>query len=234
MPSRENGAVTRNDTPIVVLGAGGHAKVVIEILEAVGGWKIEGLISDKADPTRTVAGYHIIGGDADWARIIDSGITHAAMGLGGWTDNQARWDLFERAAAAGFQLVSAVHPSAIVSPSVRIGEGSMVSPGAILHAEVEIGRNTIILPGSTIDHETVIGDHVLVATGVTVGAQVEIGNGAFLAISSAVTSRTRIGAGALVAAGAVVIADVEAATTVFGIPAKPRDPGAAVSADPAD
>lgn len=205
---------------VVVLGSGSHAKVVIDILEQLGGFEILGCVWPDTRKGHTVLGYPLIGDEALWPELVGRGVK-AAIGVGGWTDNQARRELYDAAVSAGFDLVSTIHPSTITSSGVEIGRAACIYPGVSLNTEARLGNDVIVVTGATIDHETTVGDHALVSAGVALGAQVTVEAGALLAIGSTVVSNVTIGANALVAAGAVVIDDVAPNTTVRGVPARP-------------
>lgn len=207
---------------VLVLGTGSHAKVVIEILIEMKK-DIAGCVSGDPNAPKAVLGCPVIGNWENLSDIRRRGITHAAVGVGGWTDNAFRQEVFAMAKSAGFDLVTAIHPSVEMSRSATVGEGSVVFAGAVMQTQVIVGRNVIIATNSQLDHETIVEDHVLVSAGVTVGARVRIQESALLAIGSVVVSDRTIGKGAVVAAGAVVVEDVPPGSRVFGIPAKPKD-----------
>lgn len=208
---------------VVLIGNGGHAKVILDILEAVGQYQVIGVTTAKVDSQDSFCGYPVLGGDGILPGLIKQGVKKAVIGVGGFRDNSLRTKVYERVKAAGFELVSAIHPSAIISKTVVLGEANVIFPGVVINSHVRIGHNVIIATGSTIDHDVLIEDHVLVSAGVTVGANITIKEGALLALGSKVVSDIRIGRGALVAAGAVVVKDVEDETVVFGVPARPKE-----------
>jgi sugar O-acyltransferase (sialic acid O-acetyltransferase NeuD family) len=206
---------------IVILGSGGHAKVVIDILRAMGGFHVLGCIADDSDPDRLVSGVPIIGR----AECVESlaGEGHcAAIGVGGWADNKDRIEVFERAVASGVEIVTAIHPQAHVSPSAVIGRGSVIFPGATIGTEAVVGQNVIIATNSSVDHESQIEDHVLISAGVSIGAHVTLEWAALVAIGATVASGVTVGCESLVAAGAIVIHDVPEGASVRGVPAPPK------------
>ena len=213
----------REELPrIVVLGTGGHAKVVLEILEAAGRFSVLGVVSGDPEAPASVGGYPFLGDFSVLPRLRDDGVEHAAVGVGGWTDNAFRKRVFTLAISAGFQLPPVVHPTAVVPPNVALGAGCVVGSGALLMTEVSIGRNAIVSSGTLIGHETVVGDHALISGGAKVGARVEVRAGAVVAFGATVVSRLVVGENAVVAAGAVAVRDVAAGTRVFGLPAQER------------
>jgi sugar O-acyltransferase (sialic acid O-acetyltransferase NeuD family) len=203
---------------VLGLGAGGHAKVVIEALEAAGGYEIVGLL----DPNRTgsVLGIPVLGDDALLERQYHEGVTHAFIGLGGAGDTAPHRRLYELAKSHGFEIVSVVHPSAVVSRSAQVGEGATVLAHAVVGAEARLGDDVIVNTGAIVEHDCRVGDHVHVASGAALASGVEIGEGAHIGIGASVRQGVRIGSRSLVGAGAAVVEDVEADVVVAGVPAR--------------
>ena len=206
---------------VVVVGSGGHAKVVIDILQAMKDVEIYGITSTSLAAGTTFSGYPVLGDDS-WLVKEMSQEYIIAMGLGGYRDNRLRENIYTHFKSLGFEFINAIHPSAVISSTVRFGEAVVIFPGVVLNTEVVIGNNSIVATGSTIDHETLIGNHVLVSAGVTVGAYTTILDNALLALGSKVISGITIGSGAVVAAGAVVVKNVPDDEMVFGIPASSK------------
>jgi sugar O-acyltransferase (sialic acid O-acetyltransferase NeuD family) len=205
---------------VIVLGSGGHARVVIDILNATHEYQIIGVTSVSLKLGSMFMGIPVIGDDSILFQYKEKGISMVAMGLGGYKNNDSRKKLYSYVKALGLQVVKVIHPGAIISSRTEIGEGVTIFPGVILNTDVRVGNNVIIATGSTIDHETVIEDHVLVSAGVTVGAYVHIKEAAILALGSKVISGIIIGQNSLIAAGAVVVNNIPDNSRVFGIPAK--------------
>jgi len=209
-----------NKEKIIIIGAGGHAKIVIEIIKSIGEFDIVGLIANEDEKENEVMGCQVYKGDDYLDSFYIDGIKCAAIGIGGYRDNRLRKKIYKKVQKIGYIIPPQIHPSAIISSTANISNGSVVFAGVIINPEVKIGENTIIATGSTIDHETVVKDHVLISAGVTVGASVKIEKGVLLALGSKVISGITIGEYALIAAGAVVVDDISANEVVFGIPAK--------------
>lgn len=207
------------DGPVVILGAGGHAKVVVELLRA-SGQTIVGLLD--ADPTpRQVLGVEVLGDDLCLIDLRRDGVARAFVALG---DNRRRAEVGRRLGELGFDLVNAISPQAIVSPSVRLGAGVAIMAGAVINAEGRIDDLAIVNTGAVIDHDAWIGEAAHVAPGSALAGNVTVGRRAFLGIGCSVVPGVSIGDDAVIGAGACVLRDVAAETTAVGVPAQPRRP----------
>ena len=202
----------------IVLGGGGHAKVVVDVLQ-----RLEQNIIGYTDPIQKthVLGVHCIGSDAEIEQY-DPDVVYLANGLGSTRDTITRCQLYQRLTAKWFIFGTIVHPSAVVSQSVSLGSGIQIMAGSVIQTGCTLGNNVILNTCASIDHETTIGDHVHVAPGVTISGKVCIGAGAHIGVGAIVKQGVRIGENSTVGAGAVVLKDVPAGETVFGNPAKMR------------
>ena len=206
---------------IIVIGSGGHAKVVIDIIHQMNAHKIIGVTTNSLEVNSSFCGYPILGDDSVLEKYkMNDGIMHIAMGVGGFKDNIIRKKIYTNVKSLGMTFINVIHPHSIISKSTQIGEGVTIYPGVVINTDVKIGNNVIIATGATIDHETIIEDNVLVSTGATIGAYTLIKDGALLALGSKIISGLTIGSNSLIAAGSVVVKDVESNQKVFGIPAK--------------
>lgn len=201
---------------IVLLGAGGHAKVVIEVFRAMGGWRIAGLL-DSGRSGQTVLGLPVIGGDDDLPRLRRDGVTAAFVAIG---SNALRQKLGSAVAAHGFVMPAAIHPAAVVSPTARVGAGVAVMARAVVAAETMILDLGIINNGAVVDHDNRLGVSAHVAPGCALAGNVQVGDRALVGVGSAVRPGIRIGADAVVGAGSAVVADVPDGAVVGGAPAK--------------
>lgn len=199
--------------PIVILGGGGHARVVIDALRCAG-HVIAGVIDPKPEVAATLpAGVTWLGKDLSRARAAE---VQLAIGVGSLDvgAKNPRPALFKEAKAGGFQILSFCHPSATVAGDVALGEGSQIMAGAILQTGVRTGVNCIVNTGASLDHDCRLGDHVHVAPGAVLSGTVEIGDGSHLGTGAIVIQGIRIGNEVMIAAGAVVTRDVPAAARV--------------------
>ena len=210
-----------NALPVcVILGGGGHARVLIDCLQFSGVAQIYGVL----DPDRSRWGQNmldvpIVGGDELLAEIKLRGVECFAVGLGGTGNNRPRQRLFEFAMSRGLQPLTITHPSSSVSRWAMIGEGSQLLPGSVVNAGATLGMNVIVNSGAIVEHDCAIGSHVHVATGAKLASTVRVGAGAHIGAGATVRQGVAIGDGAIVGAGAVVIAEVEPYTVVVGVPA---------------
>ena len=209
-------------TRVVGLGAGGHAKVVVEILRFHESYELVGLLDPKPElQGKSVLGVPVLGDDDLLSALRRDGISHFFIGLGSIGDTGPRRRLFELAQQHEMVLVDAIHPQAVVSPFAELGEGVTVMAGAVVNACACLGVNVIVNTGAIVEHDCVIGDHVHIATGARLASSVRVGAGAHVGAGATVRQCITIGDGAIVGAGAVVVKDVPPHAVVVGVPARP-------------
>lgn len=205
--------------PIVVIGAGGHAKVAIECLRHTG-WTIVGCTD--ADPSpRTCAGVPVLGSDDILPSLRSDGVAHAFCALG---DNALRERVGRKLIEQGFVLPPVRGPGSNVSPSASIGAGAILMPGSTVNVETMIGDFVIINTNASVDHDGVIGSAAHIGPGCALAGEVEVGARTFVATRSAVIPRIRIGSDVLVGAGSVVVRDLPDGVLAYGVPAIVRQP----------
>jgi UDP-perosamine 4-acetyltransferase len=199
-----------------VLGAGGHAQVVIEALRAMG-HVITGIIAPEPEGTRLL-GVSVLGNDDALPRLRAEGIADAVIGVGG---NRLRGILAERLISLGFNLPIVVHPTAWISPSSVLSLGVVVLQQAALSADTTYGRVALINSGAIVEHNSEIGEAAHIAPGCALGGNVRVGARTLIGIGSVVRPGVAIGADAVVGAGSVVVSNVPMSATVMGCPARP-------------
>ncbi len=197
--------VTEKDG-IVVIGAGGHAKVVISTL-AARGLPIAAVFDD--DDTKW-------GMDAQGIPVSRTERERGGGAIIGIGDNAQRRDV---ASTLKFEWQTVVHPSAYVHPSAKLGRGTVIFAGAVVQPDVVIGDHVIVNTGATVDHDCIVGDYVHLAPGVHLAGSVRVGEGAFLGIGSVVIPGVEIGPWSTLGAGAVAIRDLAAGGVAVGVPA---------------
>jgi len=200
---------------IVVIGAGGHAKVVIECLRFAG-WDVIGCTD--ADPTpRTCAGAPVIGSDAMLAEVRGQGVEHAFCALG---SNAVRERVGQSLIDQGFAVPAVRGPGANLSSSARIGAGTILMPGSTINVESMIGALVIINTNASVDHDGMIGRAAHIGPGSALAGEVWVGARSFIATGSSVIPRIRIGDDVVIGAGSVVIRDLPDRVVAFGNPAR--------------
>jgi UDP-perosamine 4-acetyltransferase len=220
--------------PVVGLGAGGHAKVVAEILSADPAWEVVGLLD--ANPERhgaRVLGVPVLGGDERLPALCATGLRHFFVGLGSVGGSEARARLYALGQSAGLEAVIALHPRAVVSRHARLGPGCVVCAAAVVNPDAFLGVNCIINTAAVVEHDVRLGGHVHVGPGACLAGAVEVGDGSHIGAAASVKQGVLVGRGAVVGMGAVVLRDVPAGAVVVGVPARPLARGAAGRRDAA-
>lgn len=184
---------------IVVYGAGGHGKVVADVVEKQGTYELVGFVDDA--PKDTVFGIPVMGTCADLEGLRGRGVDHAVSAVG---DAGIREMTDNRLLAAGFTLGTAIHPSAQIARGAKLGEGSVVMPGAVVGPDAVLGRSCIINTCSSVDHDCVLGSYVHVAPGAHLCGGVHVGSHALVGAGATALPGTHIGEKITVAAGTVV------------------------------
>jgi sugar O-acyltransferase (sialic acid O-acetyltransferase NeuD family) len=206
--------------PIIVLGTGGHAKVVIEGLRRLSA-NIIGIVAVGARAGQKGPFDIVVIGDDGAVLQHDKNSVALVNGIGSLPGRNPRWPAYQHHAANGYDFATVVHPDACVAEDVTLAEGVQVMAGAVIQPGVRIGRQAIINTGARIDHDCLVGDDVHIAPGATLSGEVRVGDGVHVGTGATVIQLVNIGAGAVVAAGAVVIRDVAEATRVASVPARP-------------
>ncbi len=205
--------------PVIVLGAGGHAKVVIDALQAAGADVLGAVDPDQATHGKSILGVSVLGAD-------DVVLGHApdaialANGVGSTAPSSRRQDLYRRFFDAGYAFAPVLHPSAVIGGEVELADAVQIMAGAVVQPGCRIGANAIINTRASVDHDCVIGDHVHIAPGAVLGGGVIIGGGSHIGAGATVIQNIRIGDHVLVAAGAAVVTDVPDGGRIAGVPAR--------------
>jgi UDP-perosamine 4-acetyltransferase len=204
---------------VVVYGAGGQARVLLELMDRAGICPIAGLIDDNPDFIGTkVEGVNVLGPIDRIGTLIRVHRIHRAVIAVG--NNELRKKFAQHARGLGLRLPVLIHPNAYVSPTAKLGDGTVVMAGAVVSAHVTMGELGIINTRASIDHDCYLGDCVHVAPGVTLAGGVTVGNGTLVGVGSSVLPGLCIGDDSIVGAGSVVIRDVPSNCTVVGNPAR--------------
>ena len=203
----------------LIIGAGGHGKVVLDILRSGDQYRPIGFVD--ADPKLAgtkVGSLPVFGAIHLLARLISQHrIAAAIIAIG---DNRARFSYAKAVDDVRLPLINAVHRSAVVSPSAKLGRNVVIAANAVVCTESNIGDFAIINTAATVDHECEIGPAVHICPGAHLAGRVRVDGGAFVGLGANVIQCLRVGAGAIVGAGAVVLKDIPAYATAVGVPAR--------------
>jgi acetyltransferase EpsM len=219
--------VTRR--PLVVVGGGEHARVVVDAARASGDWEVLGIVdADPVERTRSLLSLDHLGTDAEYlASVVDVSPDRRAalvLGIGSVGVPVAR-----RAAVARYDVAEAgawaaiVHPFAWVSPAAVLGPGAVVLAGAVVNAGAEIGAQAIVNSRAVVEHDAVVGAFAHLGPGAILGGAARLGEGAFAGMGCLIRDHVIVGPDTVVGMGAAVTADVPSGVTVVGVPARPAD-----------
>lgn len=207
---------------LIVLGAGGHGRVVADALIA-SGRRVRGFID--ADPHKRnlrVFDLPVLGGD-DVLSSLSPEDVELANGIGSAGVMHVRQRVYAAAIDRGFRFATVVHPTAIVASSAMLAPGTQVLAGAVVQPFATVGENSIVNTGAIVEHDVQIGSHVHISPRVVLAGEVRVGDLVHIGVGATVIQQITIGIGAFVAAGAVVVANVPAAKRVMGVPARVQD-----------
>lgn len=202
--------------PLVLLGAGGHARVLLALVRAVGrpllGVCDPGLLAEGLDQWE---GLTVLGNDNALDRYGPDEV-NLLLGVGQLTRSSSRARLYGVWSGRGYSFLPLVHPVAWVSPDVELPDGAQIMAGAVVQPGCVLGRNTIINTRASIDHDCRIGTNVHVAPGAVLCGAVEVGDGAFIGAGAVLIQGLRVGPGAIIGAGVTLVRDLAPGAVVVG------------------
>ncbi len=187
---------------VIIIGAGGHGRVIADIIRANGD-TVLGFLDD--DNTKDV-----LGSISDYSKYADA---YFIVGIG----NNA---LRKKLSALPVKWYTAIHPSAIVSPSAVISEGTAIMPNAVINANAVVGKHCIVNTGAIVEHDDNIGDYSHVSVGAKIGGTVKAGQSVWIGIGATVINNVTICDECTIGAGAVVIDNITTSGIYVGVPAK--------------
>lgn len=200
----------------IVYGAGGHAKVVIDILQACDE-EILGIIDDNSSELQWNS-FPILGRGSDLKKIkLDYQDVLIIIAIG---DNLTRMNIANRLSREGFSFGKAIHPSAIIGSSVSVGEGTVIMPNVVVNAHSCIGEHVVINTSATVDHDCKVDSFAHVSPGVHMAGNVQIGRCTIIGVGSSIIPGVNIGESTVVGAGSCVVKDIPNCVLAFGSPAR--------------
>lgn len=197
---------------LIILGNGGHARVVAELARSLGA-ELRGFVGPREDTSEWL-------GDDDWLIGQEIAGVVLANGIGGIGDNGTRDAIFSKFSKRGFVFPPMVHPDARVAGDVHLGNGAQVMRGALVQAGTRVGSNAIVNTGAIVDHDCQLGRSVHVAPGATLSGGVRLGDLCHVGTGAVIIQNIEVGADAIVAAGALIIRSVAAGSRVCGVPGR--------------
>lgn len=208
---------------VVLIGAGGHARVVLDAARAAG-FDVVAAVDQRAELHGTrIDGVLVVGDETRLDRMEAERVEGLILGVGSIDVTSSRSTLFSRMAARGLALPAVRHPGATISASAMVGDASVVFAGAVLNPHAHIGRNVIVNTAAVVEHDCVVADHAHLSPGALLAGGVSVGTGSHIGIGAVVIQGVRIGAGVMVGAGTVVLHDLPDGARVAGVPARPID-----------
>ncbi|WP_127836706.1 acetyltransferase [Clostridium prolinivorans] len=204
---------------IVLVGAGGHCKVIIDIINSNKEFEIAG-ITDKLNIGGNLLGIPIIGSDEVLQDLFKKGVEYAFVSVGSIDNLIFRYELYKKLKQIGFKIPTLIHKNAIVSPYTTIEEGVCVMANAVVNANAYIGKNSIINTSSIIEHDCIIGHNCHISPGAKLGGNCKIDDNVHIGIGATVIQGINIGENTTIGAGAVVIDNIGDNKVAVGVPAK--------------
>lgn len=206
---------------IILVGTGGHAKVIVDIIKRENKYQIIGCVTADTNIS-DFEGLRVFGSDMMLQHIFAKGVVKAFVALG---DNNTRKMVCEQLVTIGFEIISIVHPSAQIGQNCIIGIGTCIMAGAVINPSSSIGNGCIINTNSSIDHDCYIGDYVHIGPGCSIAGNVQIEKETFLGVGTSVIPKIEIGSKCIIGAGSVVIRNIPDNSVAYGIPASIKKNG---------
>ena len=200
---------------LILIGAGGHARSCIDVIEQEGKFKITGIVGLESELGLQVNGYEVIATDKNLSTLIGKA-QFALIALGQISSPDARVSLYQQVSKAGFDLANVVSPTAYVSPSAQIGNGTIVMHGAIINAGVKVGSNCIINSRALLEHDTQVLDNCHISTGAILNGGVLVEEGCFIGSGTIVKEGVSIGERSVVGMGSLVRSSLSANSRFLG------------------
>jgi sugar O-acyltransferase (sialic acid O-acetyltransferase NeuD family) len=208
--------------PLVILGTGGSAYDVLDIVEAINAirptWEAVGFLDDVRSAGIHHLGLEVLGPLRDAARFTAGFFVNAIAGEGSF---RQRLEILTSTRMDHDRFATLVHPGSSVSSRARLGRGVVVNPGVVVAGGVAIGNHVMLCTGCVVGHESSIGDGSILAPGSVVSGLVEIESSCYIGAGAMVRQKLRVGTRSLIGMGAVVVRDVEPGSTQIGNPARP-------------
>ncbi|AXI10461.1 acetyltransferase [Oceanobacillus zhaokaii] len=202
-------------TKLVLIGAGGHSKVIQDIVAENRDIELYAIVDDAF--TKTVKKEGIIQGNTSLLDTLQKEEFQYCLAIG---NNRIRKKLFEKFCIPIEQYATLIHSSAVISKSAVVGNGTVIMPNVVVNGDSVIGNHSILNTGSVVEHDNVLGNYVHLSPNATLAGTVSIYEGTHIGAGAVVIPGMHIGRWSVIGAGGVVVADVEDNVTVVGVPAR--------------
>ncbi len=197
-------------TAIIIYGAGGHGKTLLDLLRTLGTYQVAGFVDDGLPPGQTIMGLPVLGGAEALPALHARGIRLAVNAVGGIGNLSIRIKVFQKLAQAGFACPVVIHPRAWVEPSASLAAGVQVFAHAYVGTQAQVGYGVIVNTGAIVSHDCLIGDYTNLSPGAILAGEVQVGAGALVGMGATVNLQVHIGPGARIGNGATVKTEVPA------------------------
>lgn len=205
---------------IALIGGGGHARSVLDAIQAAGEHDVAGIVDVPERVGETVDGVPVRWTDADLPGLKAQGVDGCVVAIGSVGDSSTRERADLAMSAAGLPLITVVHPSSTVSAAASLGPGAFVAAGAIVGPGSVLGRCAIVNSGAIVDHDCVVGPFAHVAPGATLSGGVTVGSGSHVGTGASVKQGITIGLRTVVGVGAAVVDDLPDGVVAVGVPCR--------------
>lgn len=206
---------------LIIIGAGGHAKVVADTADRQSIYAVLGFLDPKIVVGTQVLSWTVLGDDEALSYNSSISASHFIVGFGGHQSTRHRIEIFSKALDCGLEPGCVIHPRADVSRFALVEPGTVVFAGAIVNASAVISSNVIVNTRAVIEHDVTIANHVQISSGAVLAGGVVVEQGAFIGAGATILPGIRVGAFSIVGAGAVVTRNVSSGLTITGVPARP-------------
>lgn len=203
----ERGAKAKNS--IVIVGGGGHAKTCIDIIKQNNEYNIIGIVDTKIDPGSDIMGIKVIGDNSVLQDLRDDEVLYAVNGVGSVSDPKIRQKVYQLLKDMGFKLPNIIHPSAVIEPSAKYGEGNQFMMGCSVGSDTVINNNCLINSGAIVSHDSMLHSHCHIAPGAILAGSVDIGNSSLIGMGSTIYIGVKVGKEAIIYNGINVFNDID-------------------------
>lgn len=205
-------------TPIIILGSGGHALSVLDLIESRGDYAVKGFWDFDHSDVSELSGYPRLNYDSITGLV--GALVPLALGIGQVRSPQPRKQLYLQLKALDAEMPSLISPHAYVSNRARIGEGCQIMPGTVINAQVTLADNCIINSGAILEHGVRVAAHTHISTSAVINGDCRVDSETFIGSNATIKHGVHIAANNIIGAGAVVLQDTEVAGTYIGNPAR--------------